>query len=107
MAPTRSVPGVEPGHELAAGGTGGTGGSEILVAVRQAVPEPLVVLSQLGDQLLQLVDVVGLVEPELPPYLLAESFGQSVLKLADADGEPDGALVGSEQVSLQPRRATP
>lgn len=40
-------------------------------------------------------------EAGLAPCLLAEQFGEAVLELADAGGEPGGPLVGGEQVGLQ------
>ena len=47
------------------------------------------------------VDVGGDAEPGLAPGLLTECLGQAFLELPDAGVEPDGALVGGEQVGLQ------
>jgi hypothetical protein len=54
-----------------------------------------------GHLLLELADVIGLSETGLAPDLLAESIGETVLKLADAGCQAGGALVGGKQVGLQ------
>ena len=93
-----SAAGVEAGHELAAGGAGR---GEVLVAFGELELQVGGFLLEIGDLLVEGVDVGGRAEPGLVPGLLAERFGQPFLELADAGGEPDGALAGGEQVRLQ------
>jgi len=54
-----------------------------------------------GNAGVELVDVGVRAEPGLAPDLLAERLGQALFKLLDAGVEPEGALVGGEQVGLQ------
>ena len=86
-----SAAGIEAGHELTASGAGG---GQVLVSLGQAFAELLVLLGKAGHLLLELADVIGLSETGLAPDLLAESIGEAVLKLADADCQAGGALVG-------------
>ena len=90
--------GVEPGREFA---VGGAGGSEFAVAFVQLELQVGDVLVQIGDLVVERVDVGGGAEPGFAPGLVAERFGQAGFELLDAGGEPESALVGGEQVSLQ------
>jgi hypothetical protein len=89
---------VEPGHEFA---VGGAGGSEFAVAFVQLELQVGDVLVQIGDLVVERVDVGGGAEPGFAPCLVAERLGQAGFELLDAGGEPESALVGGEQVSLQ------
>ena len=89
---------VEPGHELA---VGGAGGGEVLVAFAELEAQVGGLLFEVGDFLVQGVDVGGRAEPGFAPGLLAERFGEAFFELPDAGGEPQGAFVGGEQVGLQ------
>ena len=90
--------GVELGHELA---VGGPGRGEVLVAFGELEPQVGGLLFEVGDLLVEGVDVGGRAEPGFAPRLLAERFGQAVFELLDAGVEPDRAFVGGEQVGLQ------
>ena len=89
---------VEPGHEFP---VGGAGGRELAVAFFQLEPQAGDVLVQIGDLVVERVDVGGGAEPGFAPGLVAERFGQAFFELLDAGDEPESALVGGEQVSLQ------
>jgi hypothetical protein len=58
-------------------------------------------LFEVGDLLVERVDVGGCAEPGFAPRLFAERIGQPLFELADARVEPDSAFVGGEQVGLQ------
>ena len=89
---------VESGHEFA---VGGAGGGEVFVAFVELLLQVEVVLFELGDALVEGVDVGWGAEPGLAPGLFAERFGEPFLELLDAGVEPGGAFVGGEQVGLQ------
>jgi hypothetical protein len=89
---------VELGHELSAGGTGSR---EVFVAFLELELQVEDLLFQVGDLLAEGVDVGGGAEPGLAPGLVAESFGQAFFQVLDAGGEPDGAFVCCEEISLQ------
>jgi integrase len=88
------------GHELAVSGAGRV---EVLAAFGELQLEVGGLLFEVGDLLLQGVDVGGRAEPGFAPGLLAERFGQAFFELADAGGEPQRPFVGGEQVGLQGR----
>ena len=92
------VSGVEAGHEFA---VGGAGGGEVLVAFGELQAQVDGLLFEVGDLLLELVDVGRGAEPGLAPGLLADVFGEALLELLDAGVQPGGAFVGGEQVGLQ------
>jgi hypothetical protein len=50
-------------------------------------------LLEMGDFLVERVDVGGRAEPGLAPRLFAERSGKPLFELADACVEPDGAFV--------------
>ncbi|MEU8151049.1 hypothetical protein [Nonomuraea sp. NPDC048901] len=58
-------------------------------------------LLQMGDLLVERVDIGGCAEPGLAPDPFAECLGQAFLKLLGAGVESDRPFVGSEQVGLQ------
>ena len=58
-------------------------------------------LVQIGDLVVECVDVGGGAEPGFAPGLVAERFGQAFFELLDMSGEPESAVVGGEQVGLQ------
>ena len=89
---------VELGHELA---VGCAGGGEVLVAFLELEAQVDGLLFEVGDLWLRAIDVGGDAEPGLAPGLLAECVGQAFFELTDAGVEPDGALMGGEQVGLQ------
>ena len=89
---------VEPGREFA---VGGAGGSEFAVAFVQLELQVGDVLVQIGDLVVERVDADRGAEPGFAPGLVAGRFGQAGFELLDAGGEPESALVGGEQVSLQ------
>ena len=89
---------VELGHEFA---VGGAGGGEVVVAFLELEPQVNDLLLQVGDLLVEGAGVGGGAEPGFAPGLLAECFGQAMLELLDAGGEPDGAFAGAGQVGLQ------
>jgi hypothetical protein len=69
VAPQRpSAARIEAGHELTASGAGG---DQVLVSLREAAAELLVLLGEVGHLLLELADVIGLSEAGLAPDLLA------------------------------------
>ena len=72
--------GVEPGHELA---VGGAGGSEVAVAFFELEPQVDGLLFEVGDLLVEGVDVGGRAEPGFAPGLLAEGLGQALFELPD------------------------
>ena len=90
--------GVELGHELA---VGGPGGGEVFALFFELEAQVDGLLLQLGDLLVEGVDVGGRAEPGLAPGLFAERFRQTFFQLLDAGVQPDGAFVGGEQVGLQ------
>ena len=67
---------VELGHELS---VGGAGGCEVLIAFLELQPQVKDLLFQMGDLLVEGVDVGRGAEPRLAPGLVAESFGQAFL----------------------------
>ena len=89
---------VELGHELS---VGGTGSGEVFVAFFELEPQVEDLLFQVGDLLVEGVDVGGGAEPGLAPGLVAESLGQAFFQVMDAGAEPDGTFVCGEQVGLQ------
>jgi len=89
---------VEPCHQLA---VRGSRGCEFVVAFFELQAQVGGLLFEVGDFLVERVDVGGCAEPGFTPCLFAERVGQSLFELADAAGEPEGAFVGCEQVSLQ------
>ena len=93
-----SCRGVELGHELA---VGGAGGGEVLVAFFELEAQVDGLLLEMGDLLVEGVDVGGRAEPGFAPGLLAERLGQALFELPDAGGEPGCAFMGGEQVGLQ------
>jgi hypothetical protein len=58
-------------------------------------------LFEMGDPLMERVDVDRGTKPGLAPGLFAECLGQSLFQVLDPGVEPDGAFVGGEQVDLQ------
>ena len=98
MAPQRpSAARIEAGHELTASGAGD---GQVLVSLREAAAELLVLLGKVGHLLLELADVIGLSEAGLAPDLLAERFAEALFEAADLGGEAGGAGVGSREVGL-------
>jgi hypothetical protein len=93
-----SCRGVDLGHELA---VGGPGCGEVLVAFFELEAQVDGLLLQVGDLLVEGVDVGGDTEPGLAPGLLAECLGQALFEVLDSAVEPDGSFVGGEQVCLQ------
>ncbi len=89
---------VELGHELAVGGAGSV---QVLVAFGELEPQVCCLLFEVGEFVLEGVDVGGGAEPGLAPGLVAESFGQASFEVAVAGAEPERAFVGGEQVCLQ------
>ena len=89
---------VELGHELA---VGGTGGSEVLIALFELEAQVDDVLFEGEVLLLERVDADGSAEPGFAPGALAEQVGEPVFELLDAAGEAGGSLLGVEQVGLQ------
>ena len=90
--------GVELGHEFP---VGGPGRGEVLVAFLELEAQVDGLLFEVGDLLAEGVGVGGGAEPGLVPGLVPERLGQAFLQLPDAGVQPDGALMGSEQVGLQ------
>ena len=89
---------VDAGHQFA---VGGAGGGEVLVAFAQLQAQVDGLLLEVGDLLVQGVDVDGGAQPGLAPGVLTECFGQAFLEVLDASVQPGGAFVGGEQVGLQ------
>jgi hypothetical protein len=89
---------VKSGHEFA---VGGPGGDEVFLAFVELLLKVEVVLFELADALVQGIDIRGSAEPGLAPGLFTERFGQPLLQLLNARGEPGGSLVGSQQIRLQ------
>jgi hypothetical protein len=90
--------GVELGHELA---VGGPGGGEIFALFLELQAQVDGLLFQVGDLLVEGVDVGGRTESGFAPGLLAKGFGQAFLELADSAVEPGRAFPGGKQVGLQ------
>jgi hypothetical protein len=57
-------------------------------------------LFEMGDPLVECIDVCWAAEPGLAPRVFAECVGEPLFELADAAVEPGGAFVGGEQVGL-------
>jgi len=89
---------VEPCHQLA---VRGSRGCEFVVAFFELQAQVGGLLFEVGDFLVERVDVGGCAEPGFTPCLFAERIRQQLFELPDAGVEPDGAFVGGEQVSLQ------
>ncbi len=89
---------VELGHELA---VGGAGGGEFFAAFFELQPQIDDLLFQVGDLLVEGVDVGWGAESGLVPRLFAKSLGQAFFQVLDAVVEPDSAFVSGEQVCLQ------
>ena len=90
--------GVDAGHQLA---VGGAGGGEVLVAFVELQAQLDGLLFEVGDLLVEGVDVGGGAQPGLAPCLLAECLGEPFLEVLDSGVEPVGAFVRGEQVGLQ------
>ena len=67
---------VDAGHEFA---VGGTGGSEVLVAFVDLESQVDDLLFEVGDLVVEGVDVSGGAEAGLAPGLFAEGFGETRL----------------------------
>ena len=93
-----AVSGVEAGHQFA---VGGAGGGEVLVAFGEFQAQVDGLLFEVGDLLVQGVDVGRGAQPGLAPGVLTECFGEALLEVLDASVQPGGAFVGGEQVGLQ------
>ena len=89
---------VDTGHQLA---VGAAGGGEFVVAFVELDTEVGGLLFELGDLVVECVDVGGCTESRLLPGVLAEQFGQSFFELPDAVVEAGGTFVRGEQVGLQ------
>ena len=50
-------------------------------------------LVEIGDLVVERVDVGGCAEPGFAPGLVAERLGQAFFELLDAGGEPESAVV--------------
>jgi hypothetical protein len=83
------------------GSVGGACGGEVLVAFVQTQAQIDDLLFEVGDLLVQGVDVSWGAEPGLAPGLFTERFGEALLEVLDVSMEPGGAFVGGEQVGLQ------
>ena len=94
---TAGCGGVELGHELPVGGSGGV---EFLIAFFEFQTEFHRLLLKADDPLLQSVDVFGCAQAGLPPCLLTERFGEPAFELLDARGQTGDALLGVEKVRL-------
>ena len=92
------VAGVDTGHQFA---VGGAGGGEVLVAFGELQAQVDGLLLEVGDLLVEGVDVGRGAEPGLAPGVLAECLGQAFLQVLDARVEPGGTFVRGEQVGLQ------
>ena len=69
---------VELGHELA---VGGAGGGEFVVAFFELQAQVDGLLLEVGDFLVERVDVGGRAEPGFAPGLFAERFGQPLSRV--------------------------
>ena len=76
-----AVGGVEPGHEFA---VGGAGGGEVFVAFVELQVQVDGLLFEVGDLLVEGVDVGRGAEPGLAPGVFAECFGEALLEVLDA-----------------------
>jgi hypothetical protein len=88
---------VELGHEIA---VGGSGRGEVVVSLFQTEAQVDDLLRQVGDLLIEGVDVDGGAEPGLAPRLVAEGFGEPFFELLDPAVEPVCAFVCGEKVGL-------
>jgi hypothetical protein len=89
---------VELGHEFA---VGCAGCGEVFVAFVESQSQVDDLLFEVGDGLIERVNVGRGAEPGLPPGLLAECFGEAFLELLNSCGDTDGPFVRGEQVGLQ------
>ena len=89
---------VDAGHQFA---VGGAGSGEVVVAFGELQAQVDGLLFEVGDLLVEGVDVGRGTEAGLAPGVLAEGFGEAFLQLLDTRVEPDRAFVGGEQVGLQ------
>ncbi|HTQ93788.1 MAG TPA: IS66 family transposase, partial [Streptosporangiaceae bacterium] len=76
---------VELCHELAVGGAGSV---QVLVAFTELEPQAGGLLLEMGDFLVQGIDVGGRAEPGFAPCLLAERFGKPFFELPGTGVEP-------------------
>jgi hypothetical protein len=88
---------VESGHEFA---VGSAGGGEVFVAFVELLLLVDDLLFEMGDPLVECIDVGWGADPGLAPRVFAECLGEPLFELADAGVEPGGAFVGGEQVGL-------
>jgi hypothetical protein len=72
-----------------------------LVAFVELEPQIRCLLFEVGDLLVEGVDVGWCAETGLSPGLLAEGIGEAFLEVLDAGVEPVGTFVCGEQVGLQ------
>ena len=72
---------VDAGHQFA---VGGAGGGEVLVAFAELQAQVDGLLLEVGDLLVQGVDVDGGAQAGLAPGVLTECFGQAFLEVLDA-----------------------
>ena len=87
------VGGVEAGHEFT---VGGAGGGEVVVAFGELESQVGRLLFEVGDLLVEGVDVGRGAEPGLAPGVFAERFGEPFLEVLDVGVEAVGAFVGGE-----------
>jgi len=80
-----SCRGVELGHEFT---VGGAGRGEFLVAFLELQAQVDGLLFEMGDLLVEGIDVGGRTEPGFAPGLFAEHLGQAFLELLEAGAEP-------------------
>ena len=79
------------------------GGGEVLIAFLELQTQVDHGLLEGDDLLLQLVDIERCAKPGFAPRLLAEGFGEALLQLVNAAGQPAGAVVRVGKVGLQGR----
>jgi hypothetical protein len=89
---------IELGHQLA---VRSPRGCEFIAAFFELQAKVGGLLFEVGDFLVERIDVGGCAEPGFAPCLFAERVRQPQFEVADAAVEPDGAFVGGEQVGLQ------
>jgi hypothetical protein len=92
------VGGVDAGHEFA---VGGACGGEVVVAFGELESEVGCLRFEVGDLLVEGVDVGRGAEPGGAPSVLAQRLGEAFFEVLDAGVQPVGAFVGGEQVGLQ------
>lgn len=79
---------------------GGAGGGEVFVPLVELQTQIKYLLFEVGDLLVERVEIGWGAQPRLAPGVLTEYCGEAFLEVEDTSVLPGRALVGGEQVGL-------